>query len=146
MNPIISELEPLFERDTRFPTQDLTQFRVIAVPATDAHRLRKIIPLGDSLTGGLGDNVHQFVDRHEAIGAEIQGIGEIRPHEAINALDAVVDITIRARLFSIAPYLDGVSILSQRQLAADGGGRLFASAVVRAERTEDIVEAHDACL
>ena len=47
---------------------------------------------------------------------------------------------------AIAPYFNGVSILSERQLAADRGGRFFAATVVGAERSIDIMETDHASL
>src|SRR5947207_12559307 len=63
-------------------------------------------------------------------------------HQPINSLDTIVDVTVRARLQSVAPDLDLIAVCGQANLAANRGRRFLAPAVVRAQRTKDVVETH----
>src|SRR5215469_16876876 len=67
-----------------------------------------------------------------------------RLHQAADALDAIVDVAIGARLGAIAPDFYLASICRQCHFATNSRRGFFASAVVRTERTENIMETRDA--
>ena len=91
----------------------------------------------------LGDHVHQLIDGDEHVGAQVQGIAPLGMHEAVDALNAVIDVHERPRLLAITPDLDLVAVLGERHLATDRRGGLLAAAVVGSERAVDVVEASD---
>src|SRR6185369_5723839 len=134
-DPMVGNRQSFLQRNRRFPIQNFAQARVVAVPTSDALRFRHVVALADSLAGDLRDH---------AVLAQVDRFAMIAVHEAINPFDAIVDVTIRTRLFAVAPNFDVVAVLGQSDLAADRGGRLLASPVVSSQRTEDVVKPDDA--
>src|SRR5467141_1323256 len=61
-DPMVRNLEPLFEREPRLPAKHFPQTRVVAVPASHTLGLRQIVTFTDRLAGETGDNVDQFID------------------------------------------------------------------------------------
>ena len=88
----------------------------------------------------------ELVDREHPVLAEIERLAVVGAHQAVDALDAVVDVAERAGLLAVSPDLDlGVAgQLGDGDLAAQGGRGLLAAAVPGAERAEDVVEADGA--
>ena len=76
----------------------------------------------------------------------LSGSRVIAGHQPQQALHAVVDVHEGAGLLAVAPDFDLAAVRGQRDLAGDGGRRLFLAAVVGAQRAVDVVEAHDAGL
>ena len=78
----------------------------------------------------------------------LSGSVDVAPGEHLGAVDAIVDVLEAAGLVAVAPDFDGVVAGELRfdDLAADGGGGLFAAAVLRAVRAVDVVVAGDAGL
>ena len=66
-------------------------------------------------------------------------------HDAVDAVEAVVDVAERAGLLAVAPDLDAhvAAVLGLEDLAAHRGGRLLATAEPGAVGTVDVVEAGD---
>src|SRR5437667_6074821 len=132
-DPLVGPAEALLEADDRLPVQHLAQERVVAVPAAHALRLAQVVLLLDLLAGDLRDDVDQLVDRDHAILAEIERLAEVRAHQSVDALHAVVDVAVRARLLAVTPHVDDVLVLGQGDLAADRGRRLLTATVVGPE-------------
>ncbi len=87
-----------------------------------------------------------MVDGDHFFRAYVDGAGEVGIHEAADGFDAFIDIEERAGLAAIAPDFDLAAIGGLGDLAAEGGGCLFAASVPSAFGSEDIVEARDANL
>ena len=104
------------------------------------------MPALDGLAGDARHDVDQLIDRDHPILAEVQRLAEARTHEAVDSLDAIVDVAVRAGLQTVAPHLDLAAVGRQRDLTANRRRRLLATSVVGAERSEDVVEANDARL
>src|SRR5262249_26099534 len=129
-DPLVGPLEALLEANDGLPSEHRSQQRVVAVASPHALRLGQVVLLLDALARDLRHDVDELVDRDHAVLAEVERPAEVRPHQAINALDAVVDVAVRARLLPVAPHVDDVLVLSERDLAADRRRRLLAAAVV----------------
>src|SRR5690606_10502569 len=59
-----------------------------------------------TLSGDVDDDLRQLVDRDHPVGPQVDRLGEVRPHQAVDALDAVVDVAERPGLLTITPDLD----------------------------------------
>ena len=97
--------------DRRLPAEHLAEPRVVGVAAADALRSRDVPDADVPLAGDLDDDPGQLVDRDHPVGAEVEGLGVVRPHQAVDALDAVVDVAERPRLLAVAPDLDLAAVL-----------------------------------
>src|SRR5256885_15098214 len=62
-------------------------------------------------------------------------------HEAEYALDAVVDVAVGPGLVPVAPHLNFAAAAGEGDLAGNRGRRLLATAIIRPQRAEDVVEA-----
>src|SRR3989454_5422533 len=122
-DPRIGNIETLFQADLRFPVQDLPQQAVVAVPATDALRFAQVVFLLQGLSSDFAHEVDQLVHADELIGAEVEGLCEVRVHQARETFDAIVHVAETASLLAIPPDFDCRSDLRLGNLAADGGGR-----------------------
>src|SRR6185503_9183367 len=147
LDPAIGLPDALFEAHLRLPAEHPPQPRVVGVAA--AHALRAgDVALTQRDAGNLADDVGELVDRDQPIRTEIQRLAVVRCHQPLDALEAVADVAERSRLLAVAPDVDLALAgqLRRRHLAAHRRRRLLASAVPGAERTVDVVEAHDARL
>src|SRR5688572_20522702 len=106
LDPTVGSSETFLERDLRLPGEHLTQAGVVAVAAADALRRRQIVPSPDLFPGDAGHHIHQLIDADQAVLAEIQRLPKVRLHQAIDALDAIVDIAVGASLLAVTPHLD----------------------------------------
>src|ERR1035437_8427644 len=102
----------------------------------------------DLNTGNIGDDMCELIYRYHAVLTEIQRLGKVRCHQAMNAFGAVVDITEGARLFAIAPYLDLrlAGEFCNRDLAAESSGCFFTAAFPCSLFAKDVVKPHDSRL
>ena len=106
--------------------------------------------VSDLDAGRLGGDVGQLVDGHHSVPAEVERLGVVRVHEAVDALDTVVDVHERAGLLAVAPDLDGRVPARSALLAAEElrvghlphhrGGSLLPSTLPRPEFAVDVVE------
>jgi len=64
-----------------FPTQDLSQFRVVAKPPSYTLRRVGIVSLFNAHLRNRYDVIYQVVDAHDAVGSDVQGLAVIRCHE-----------------------------------------------------------------
>src|SRR5205814_10655776 len=117
-DPRIRLRETLFERDLRLPSEHFTQAGVVAVPAPHALRLGEVVALVNGLACDGRDDVHQLVDRHHTVLSQVQRLAVIRPHQAVDALDAIVDVAVGARLIAVAPDFNRALVPGQRLPAA----------------------------
>ena len=140
LDPSIGGAEPVAEGRRRFPSEDLTQQRIVGVASPHSLRTRYVLRADVPLAGHLDDEVCQLVDGHHLVGAEVERLGVVGLHDAVDALDAVVDVAERPRLLPVAPDLDAAAVLGERHLAAERRRSLLPAAVVRAERPVDVVE------
>ena len=60
----------------------------------------------------LGDDIGQLVDSDHPVLAKIERFVVIRMHQAVPALNAIIDIAERAGLLAVAPNLDLAGSLS----------------------------------
>src|SRR5678815_1196552 len=143
LDPRIGKSEALLEGNLWFPTKDLAQPGIVGVPPAHPLRTRHMF-LDDGNAGYTGDEIGKVVDRDETVLPKIQRFVIIGAHQPEDALDAIVDITKRARLLTVTPDLDLVVARQLRDgdLAAQGRRCLLATTVPRAQRPEDVVEAH----
>jgi hypothetical protein len=131
-DPVVSDIESVFERNGGLPIQDFPQTRVVAVAASDALRFRQIVTLANLLAGDVCNDVYELVDGDHPVLTEIDRLAMIAIHQTIDTFDTIVDVTVRARLFAVAPNFDIVAVFSECDLAADRGRRFFAATVVGA--------------
>src|SRR5262249_38235628 len=136
-DPLVGAGQALLETDDGLPVQHLAQAGVVAVAATHALRLAQVVLFLDLLAGDLRHDVDQLIDRDHAVLTEIERLAEVRPHQAIDAFHAVVDVAVGPRLLAVAPHVDDVFVLGERDLAADRGPRLLAATVIGPKPTED---------
>src|SRR5207247_2194630 len=122
--------------------QYCTQTRVVAVPPTNTLGLREVVPPTNFLPGNRGDHLHQLVDRDQPVLPQVERLAMAGHHKPVNAFDAIIDVAVRPRLIAVAPHLDLVPVIRERDLATDRRRRLLAATVVRSQRTEDVVEAN----
>ena len=123
--------------------QNLPQQAVVAVPAAYALRLARVVFLLHGLSGDFAHEVDQLVHTDELIGAEVEGLCEVRVHQARETFDAIVHVAETASLLAIPPDFDCRSDLRLGNLAADGGGRFLTASLVRAKGSVDVVETTD---
>src|SRR6266513_3144873 len=144
-NPRVGAGNAVFERDLRLPAKHLAQPVVVGVAATHTLRPGHVLP-GDLEARRVGDQVGELVDADQTVLTEIDRLLIARLHQQPQALDAVVDVAERTRLLAVAPDLDltRAGQLGAGDLAAHRRRRFLASAVPRAERADDVVEADDA--
>src|SRR4029453_11623411 len=121
LDPLVSARETSLQAHPRLPAQHLAQPGVVRVASADALRLGQVVALVNRLAGDIGDDVHQLVDGYQTVGAEVQRSPMVAAHQAIDPLDAVGDVTVRASLLAVAPHFDRLTVLGQRDLAADSG-------------------------
>src|SRR5205823_3203570 len=133
LDPGIRACEPLFQADLWLPAEDIAQTRIIGVAATHSHWAGHVL-LDDAYAGNVGDEICELVNRDEAILTEVEWLCTIRPHQPINALEAIIDIAERTRLLTIPPdlHLALTTELRSGDLAAEGSGCFLATALPRA--------------
>src|ERR1051325_269444 len=95
-DPVIGNVQSVFERNRRLPIQHFAQTRVVAVAASDALRLSDVVALADLLARDLRHDVNQLIDRDHTILAEVDRLAMIAAHQAIDTFDTIVDVTVRA--------------------------------------------------
>ena len=122
--------------------------RVVAVAAADALGRGEVVVPRQRDAGDPLDDVDEFVDRDQLLGADVERLPDVAGGEPQRAVHAVVDVGEAARLLAVAPDLDLVVAAQDRRgdLAADGGRRLLAAAVLGALGPVDVVVAGDAGL
>src|SRR6266436_436912 len=140
--PLIGPCQALFQRDLWLPFQHFTQTGVIAVAATHTLWFRDVVTLADALAGNPGNDVDQFVDRDHAVLSQIDRIAMIALHQPVNTFDTIVDVAIRSGLSTVSPDFNVVTIIGQRNLATNCRRRFFAAAVIRPQRTKDVMKPH----
>src|SRR5262245_738298 len=143
--PAVGPRDAFFERDLRFPSENVAQPIVVGIAS--AHALwSRDVPLRDGDAGRGRDEVGEGVDADQPVLSEIERLAIARLHQPVQAFDAVVYVAERSRLLAVAPDLDLVVTLQpgNGDLAAQCGRRFFAPAIPRAERSKDVVEANDA--
>src|SRR3954462_15277556 len=87
-DPFIRPRHPLFQRYPRLPAEHRAQAGVVGVPP--AHSLRsRNVPLDDGDARRRRDHVGKLVDRDQSVLPEIERLGMVRSHEAMDALHAV---------------------------------------------------------
>src|SRR5688572_25094437 len=144
-DPLIRARDAFFEGNLRLPAEHFAQ--AIVVRIASAHALRAgDVTLVYFETRRVLDEVGESVDANEAILAEVERLPAVRRHQTHQPFDAVVDVAERPRLLAVAPNFDvgGASEFRGRDFSAQRRRCLLASAVPRAERSEDVVEPHDA--
>src|SRR5262249_16936344 len=82
-------------------------------------------------------------DTDQLVRAEVERASIVRSHDAMNTFDAIVDVHERAGLPAVSPDLDRAWTLGARDLSAHRRRCLFTTAIVGAERSVNILEAHD---
>src|SRR6202000_518845 len=113
-DPVVGWNDSFPQHDPRLPLQHRAQPRIVTVPAADALRLGKVVRQRDLLPGCSDHDFGKLVDSDQFVGAEIERLFVLRPHDAMDALDAVVDIHERTGLLAVAPYVDLAGIRSVR--------------------------------
>ena len=145
-NPRVGFLQPVAQWYFRLPTQHVADQCVLAVASVDPFRCVQIVTAGELHARDILDDINQLVDRYLLFTAEIDGEGDLlTPHDGLQAMQAIVHIHETAGLVAAAPDLDLLRAARLRldYLAADGGGRLLASAVEGPVGTVHVVEASD---
>src|SRR3954451_16234549 len=64
----------------------------------------------------------------------------IAAHQSIDTFDAISNVTVGTRLFSIAPNFDFSTVVCECDLPTDCGWRLLTSAIVGSQRSKDVME------
>src|SRR5690348_2181140 len=102
----------------------------------------------DFYFGDLGNDIRQLIDGDHTILAEIQWLLEIRLHEPIKPFHAIVYVTERTGLLSIAPNINSARTRQFRDcnLAAQSCRRLLPSAIPRPVRSENIMKSNNSRL
>src|SRR5258706_8017648 len=143
-DPVVGRNNSLAQCHLRLPLQHRAQPRIVTVATAHSLRLGEIVHERDLLLRYPDHDFGKLVNADQFIRAEVERLSMIRSHDAMNALDAVVDIHERAGLLAIAPYFDLAWIWGECDLAAHRRRRLFTAAVIGAQRAIYVVEAHDA--
>src|SRR6201992_1958955 len=143
-NPVVGWSDSFAQHDPRLPLQHRAQPRIVTVATAYALRFGEVVRQRDLLPGCFDYDFGELVDTDQFVGAEIERLFVIGPHDAMNALDAVIDIHERTGLLAVAPYLDLAGIRSVCDFAAHPRRRLFTATVIGAERTIDVVETNHA--
>ncbi len=140
--------EAVAELDGGFPVELFADQGVVAVAAVDAFGRVEIVVALELDAGDLFNDVDELVDGDEFVGAEVEGFADVALGDHLSAFGAVVDVHEGAGLLAVAPDFDlvGAGVLGLDDLAADGGGSLFAAAGPGAEGAVDVVVAGDAGL
>src|SRR3712207_4607796 len=103
-NPVVRDLQSIFERDRRLPLQHFAQTRVVAVATANALGLRDVVAFADALARDLRDDVYKLVDRDHPILPEVDRLSMMALHQAIDTFDTIVDVAVGTRLLSVAPH------------------------------------------
>src|SRR5262249_46539948 len=119
LDPSIGRDQPSAQRCRGLPAEHGSQPRIVAVAPTHALRTRGVVALHQPLVGNLRDDVDQTVDGHQFVGAEIEWRAVIRPHDAVNTFDAIINVHERSRLLPVTPNLDVAPVSERSYLAAD---------------------------
>mmetsp|Transcript_22514 Transcript_22514/g.73858 ORF Transcript_22514/g.73858 Transcript_22514/m.73858 type:complete len:367 (-) Transcript_22514:147-1247(-) len=145
-DPWCSLGQPVLERDTRSPSNNLLDEIVIAV--TSAHSLRSgdvvdgQLPLTDSKRrSDVHGHVRHVVHRDHLVGSDVEGLLVVGSHHAVQSLNSIVDVAEASCLLAISPHLE--LLRSSKRLTQEGSWRLLASSLPGSVRTVDVVEAHD---
>src|ERR1700690_2918351 len=130
------------QRSSRFPMQDPLDVGVVTVAACHALGSLQVVGALQSDSGDIFYHADQVVDGDELARTEIDRGGDqlFRVSDAVDTLDAIVDIAEASRLRAVAPDVYRVSARVDRldHFAANGGGGLLAAAEPGALRTVDI--------
>src|SRR5512140_2585596 len=144
-DPVIGGFEAGLERGAGLPAQDRFYEGIVTVAPGYALGGIQVVGALELDFADFLDVVDQGVDRDHLAGAQVDGRGDQARavHDQVDAVGAVVDEHVAAGLGAIAPNVDRMlaAVLGFDDLAAEGGGRLFAAAVPGAVRAEDVVEA-----
>src|SRR5262249_77856 len=99
----------------------------------------------DTDTSNLGYHIRQLIDRDQAILAQIERLIIVRLHQLVETSHAVIDITKRARLISVAPnlYLGIATELGYGHLPTEGSWRFLAPSLPRPQRTKDVMKTYN---
>src|SRR5882757_1343989 len=143
-DPEVGRRNSLAQCHLRLPLQHRAQPRIVTIPAAHALRLGEIVHERDLLLRYPDHYFGKLINSDQLIRAEVERLSIIRSHDAMNALDAIIDIHERAGLLAIPPYLDLAGVWSACDLAAHRRRRLFTAAVIGAQRAIYVVEAHNA--
>src|SRR5437763_6043777 len=146
--PGVSQGEAFAQTDGRRPVEFFLNQGVVAVAAVDAFGGAEIVVALQLDAGDLFDDVDGLVDGDELVGAEVERLVDVALGDLPSAEGAVVDVHEGAGLLAVAPDLDliGSGVLGLEDLAADGGGGLFAASRPGAKGAVDVVVAGDAAL
>src|SRR5262245_13773136 len=106
VDPRVGFPHPRFECDRRRPAEALPNQCVVAVAATHTLRCVELVAAYQSHAGDRFDDVHQLVDGHELLAADVQRLGDIAPHQTQRPFQAIVDIGEASRLLPVSPNLD----------------------------------------
>ena len=112
----------------RFPAQNLAQSGVVRVAAADALRSGHVL-LRDAKPGDACHHIDQLIDADEPILTQVKRLAIVGAHQLANTGYAVVDITERPGLLTVAPDLDGgivgklLAMATLRQIAAGAFSR-----------------------
>src|SRR3712207_4802862 len=98
LDPAVGRNQTFLQVDLRLPAQDLAQQAVVRVAATDTLRAVDVLDADIALAGDVENDLCQLVDGDHPVGAQVERLAPVRLHEAVDALDTVVDVTERSRL------------------------------------------------
>src|SRR6266487_3050468 len=142
VNPTVGFFQAVPQPDAWRPAQTLFDERVVAVATVHAlGRFQVIIALqlhaGDPL-----DEIHQLIDGDQFVAAQVERFDNLALEDGLRSFQAVVDVHEAAGLMTITPDLDLMFAGELRldDFAANGRGRLFASAHPGAIRAIDVME------
>src|SRR6266536_6631537 len=143
VDPSVRLVQTLPQSDPGLPAEHPADAGVVGVATAHALRSSAVAQREVGLAGDLDDRLRQLVDGDQLACPDVERLPVVRPHQAVDALDAVVDVAERAGLPAVPPDLDLVAGLGQGDLAAHGRRSLLAAAVIGAVRPVDVVEARD---
>src|SRR5680860_957706 len=141
VDPAVGEGEAVLKHGCWLPSEHLSQQAVVGIAAAHTLRSVDVLEADVGLTGNFRDDPRKLIDAHHPVGSQVQRVGVAGLHQAVNALDAVIDIAERTGLLAVTPDLDLPALFRRSNLAADGGRGLLPSAVVGAVGAVDVVEA-----
>src|SRR5271163_3855184 len=120
------------------PAELLLYQSVVGIATPDAKGPRNVAFL-QLLAGDRHDTVGKLIDRDHLVGADVHRSLEAGAHQPDRALDAFGHIQEGTGLLAITPNVDRAPVWRHRDLTAERSWRLFATAVPRPLRAEDIV-------
>lgn len=142
-DPLHGELKARLEVNAGGPAEHLLDEGVVGVAATDTLGAGDVLVL-EGLAGELNADVGHLVHADHLVGAKVDGLLEVRVHEAEDTLNTVIDVHEGAGLLTVAPDLELLG--GGESLTAEGGGGLLATTGPGTVGAVDVVEAGDADL